>query len=295
MSSVRLVFLLALALTAFAANSVLCRLALHHYQTDELGFTVIRLLSACLTLVILMLPGLKQRPRLLGGSAQASLMLLVYMFGFSLAYTQLDTGMGALILFMTVQLTMLGVSWYRGQKFNRLQSAGLVLALAGLILLLTPTDSSTGLSMSGFGLMILAGVGWGGYSLSGQHSRAPLWDTGSNFLRTLPWVVLLLVFISPFEGLSGEGLTLAILSGALASGIGYSIWYQVLPYLSGSTAGVIQLLVPVIASLGGVVFSDEILSLVLVLSSVLILSGIGIIILFKDRIRELGRDNNLQG
>ena len=262
-------------MVAFAANSVLCRLALGEHQIDAASFTVIRLASGAATLWLLCkatrTSSLRNK-----GSWFGALMLFLYAATFSFAYLSLDTGTGALILFGTVQLVMILFSLYRGERLHTLEWTGVLLASAGLVYLLLP--GVTAPSMQGFLLMLVAGIGWGSYSLLGRGSTQPLLDTSANFIRTLLFVLLLGLVMMAHLDLTSRGVWLAILSGAIASGMGYALWYRVLAGLTATQAAVFQLSVPVIAATGGVIFMAETVSLRLTLASLMVLGGIALVI-----------------
>jgi len=272
----RTLILTVLALTAFAANSVLCRLALGTGSIDAPGFTIVRLLSAAAVLWLI-LKGVNRRtdPSSMG-SWTASSMLFVYAITFSLAYISLDTGTGALILFGSVQMTMIMSSLVTGSRLRLTEWLGVVLAFAGLVYLVLPGVSSP--SLEGFILMTVAGLAWGIYTLKGRGSINPLADTSYNFLRTIPFVMVLLIATLDNMQFSFTGVVLAVLSGAIASGVGYTIWYMALAGLSTTVAAVVQLSVPAIAALGGVVFVGESITLRLTLSTLVILGGILLVV-----------------
>jgi len=290
------------ALIALSANSVLCRLALQTDQDsagiDAASFTLIRLSAGAAMLMLLLQlrnakRGLRSRrpppppdlnPTITRaadnakpGSWLAAIYLFSYAIAFSYAYNSLDTGTGALILFGAVQLTMIIVTLLSGTRLNRSEWLGLTLAFSGFIYLVQPNLSTP--SLLGFILMTLAGIAWGGYTLKGRGSSDHLAETAFNFVRTLPLAALLLV-ISIYQGqISASGVWLAIASGALASGIGYSIWYRVLADLTNTQAAAIQLLVPVIAAAGGVIFVNEPLSWRLLIAALMILGGIALTVI----------------
>ena len=213
------------------------------------------------------------------GSWFSGTMLFVYAAGFSYAYLSLETATGALILFGVVQITMIVKSVYSGYKLHYSEWLGITLAFAGFVYLMLP--GVTAPSFSGLLLMSAAGIGWGFYTLAGKKSTDPLADTSYNFLRTLPFVLLLVVYNLDSFYLSMEGVLLAIVSGAITSGVGYTLWYVALRALQTMQAAVLQLLVPVIAALGGVFFVDELLSTRLVISALLILGGILLVVIGK--------------
>lgn len=266
------------ALLAFAGNSILCRLALGEQSIDAGSFTLIRLLSgiAMLFLIIqLSAPASHSQSK---GSWQAAAMLFLYAISFSYAYLSLDTGTGALILFGAVQITMILVSLFMGYRLHYAEWIGMGLAFSGFVYLVLPNVTTP--SFLGFVLMAIAGIAWGFYTLKGRGSNSPLHDTAYNFLRTLPFLLPLLIWLIGWQAhLSTQGVLLAISSGAVTSGIGYAIWYAALGGLTATQAAVLQLLVPVISALGGVIFSGEAISQRLVIASVLVLGGILTVIL----------------
>lgn len=266
-----------IALLAFAGNSVLCRLALGDETIDAASFTIIRLLAGIVTLLVILKlrTGTSQKPS--KGSWKAALYLFVYAITFSYAYVSIETGVGALILFCAVQITMILMQLIQGKRLITLEWLGVLVAFGGLVYLLLPGAQAP--SFGGFVLMAIAGVAWGFYTLAGKGSVNPLADTSFNFLRTLPLVGTLLAVSVQQAQLSSPGVMLAVMSGAVASGIGYTIWYMALTGLGAVQAAVLQLIVPVIAAIGGVIFADEPLSLRLVLSGLLILGGILVVIL----------------
>lgn len=312
------------ALVAFAANSVLCRMALSVQQTtpliDPSSFTAIRLTAGALVLWLLM----SLRTRRLHtntsdvntsdvnksdanksaanktkaaisashGSFLAAGLLFIYAVTFSYAYVLLDTATGALILFAAVQMSMMLMSYIQGQRLTLLEVIGASLAFAGFGYLVLPGVSAP--SIIGLILMALSGCAWGGYTLLGKQSRKPLFDTGYNFIRTLPlvaamigvvWLLPLFSVVEPINHLilSPAGILLAVLSGGLASGVGYALWYQALRGLTATHAAVLQLTVPVIAAFGGVLFLDEVISIHLSISASIIFLGIGLVILAKPK------------
>jgi len=278
-----------LALIAFAANSVLCRLALGANAIDASSFTVIRLLSAVLVLVVILKTANRQANPVSSGSWLAGAMLFVYAICFSFAYLSLDTGTGALILFGAVQITMIALSLRAGARMHLTEWLGIVLAFAGFIYLVLPGVSAP--SMTGFVLMAAAGIAWGSYTMKGCDPGNPLADTTSNFLRTVPFVVVLVIVVlaDAVPGdtwFSPKGVMLAILSGAIASGLGYTVWYAALAGLSATRAAVVQLSVPAIAAAGGVIFVGESITLRLAVSTLVILVGILLVI--------IGRSTSLQ-
>jgi len=275
------VFLTSTALIAFAANSVLCRLALGEGLIDAAGFSVLRLLSGALVLLFILRVNPNKSPQkgVSKGSWSASLMLFVYAVTFSYAYISLDTATGALILFGAVQMTIIVLSILSGHRLTLSEVVGVLMAFGGFVYLMLPSITTP--SIVGFLLMSIAGIAWGIYTLKGRGSDSPLGDTAYNFFRSVPLVLVLVIITLKDMRLSPEGALLAILSGGIASGVGYAIWYMALRGLSAMVAAVVQLLVPVIAALGGVIFVSEIISIDLIVSGVLILGGIGVVVLGK--------------
>lgn len=278
MSRARLLVLTLLAMVAFAANSVLCRLALKHTAIDAANFTAIRLLSGALVLwLLVMVRGSAQAGASSGnGNWPSALALLVYAAGFSFAYVDLGTGTGALLLFGAVQVTMIGHGLHAGEKLRARQWLGLLLACAGLVGLLLP-----GVSMPRPGsalLMLGAGVAWGVYSLRARGGSDPVRVTAGNFLRAAPLAVVLAAWLHRDGALDPSGMGLAVASGALASGIGYAIWYSTLPWLRATTAATVQLAVPVLAALGGTLLLAEPLTPRLLLATFAVLGGIALLL-----------------
>ena len=269
-----------LALVAFAANSILCRLALGEGVIDASSFTSIRLFSGIAMLVVI---SLVMQPKTLVAKPQGSwisaVALFIYAIAFSYAYTILDTGTGALILFSAVQITMILVGALQGNRPSRKEWVGLVISFVGFVYLVLPNVATP--SLLGFVLMTMSGIAWAFYTLSGANSKNPLADTTYNFVRTFPLIVILVGSTISYMELSWKGVLLAGSSGAVASGLGYTIWYVALRKLSTVKAAITQLLVPVIATVGGVLFVDEVLSMRLVISSLLVLGGILLVIVSK--------------
>jgi drug/metabolite transporter (DMT)-like permease len=265
----------ALALVAFAANSVLCRLALGGRAVDAASFTSVRLASGALTLLVLVRSMGQARASARSGW-RAALALFAYAACFSFAYGSLTTAMGALILFGSVQVTMLLVALGNGERLSPTAWLGFGVAAAGLVVLVFPGLSAP----SPFGAMLMgvAGAAWGAYTLLGRGSQAPVADTARNFLLATPLALLVSGFTRSLAAVTPTGLVLAVVSGAVTSGLGYTLWYAALRSLSASQAAVLQLLVPMLAALGGVVFVSEVLSWRLVLASCMILGGVALVI-----------------
>lgn len=267
-------------MVAFAANSVFARLALGAAQIDAGGYTGIRLLSGAIILAVLLLIKRQElalpaafRERARWPTAAA---LFGYAIAFSYAYEFLGAGMGALILFATVQITMLGWALFKGDRPGSIALGGMAVALGALVYLVSPGIVAP--DPLGSVLMIIAGISWAVYSLLGRGSKEPLVDTAYNFILTVPVALVLTAVSLALRSPSPAGVGWAIASGALASGIGYAVWYRALPLLSRSSAAIVQLTVPVIAAAGGILFIGEELTLRLVIASALILGGVAIAI-----------------
>lgn len=271
---VKIVALTAFALTAFAFNSILCRMALATGEIDAASFTVIRLVSGTVTLAALLLATGKTRSITENGNWASAFFLFAYAIAFSFAYLGMTTGTGALILFGSVQLTMFGVSLFRGERPAPLEWLGLAVAFGGLVYLVLPGLAAPPLISAV--LMASAGIAWGLYTLRGKESEDPLADTAANFLRSVPMVLVIgAVYFSSMQ-LSTRGAVLAVLSGAISSGIGYSVWYAALKYHPPTRAGILQLSVPVTAAIGGLLLLSESATTRLLIAGALILGGIGL-------------------
>lgn len=271
-------------MVAFAANSLLCRLALGEGLIDAASFTTVRMASGALTLFLFVLPRWLKAGRAPADWRSAAL-LFAYMACFSFAYLSLSAGTGALLLFGAVQLTMFGAALRAGEHFAVASWAGLSLAVAGLVYLVAP--GVTAPDPAGAGLMVLAGAAWGLYSLLGRSARDPLEGTAGNFILAVPLVLVLSLLFPGDLQVSRGGLLLAALSGAVASGLGYVAWYAALRGLTASRAATVQLSVPVIAAVGGVLLLAEPPTLRLVLASAATLGGIAIVLAQKTRRRRL--------
>ena len=274
-----------IALLAFAGNSVLCRLALAENNIDAASFTSIRLLSGVIVLIVILRVSQGTGVSITTGSRRAPVMLFLYAVCFSFAYISLDTGTGALILFGAVQITMISAGILKGSKLHVLEWLGVAIAFLGFVYLVLPGLGAP--SLDGFILMSVAGISWGFYTMSGHGSENPLADTANNFYRTLPFVMLLTVFSFQHAAMSSTGFMLAVLSGGVASGLGYTIWYSALKGLSATQAAVVQLFVPVIAATGGIIFANEAFTWRLLFSSLLILGGILAVVMGKHYARGL--------
>jgi drug/metabolite transporter (DMT)-like permease len=272
-SAIRLASLTTASMVAFAANSLLCREALATGNIGAADFTLVRLVSGAATLA--MLVATRYRSFEFGGDWLSAAALFGYAACFSFAYVSLSAGTGALLLFGAVQVTMIGYGLRAGERLNIRQIAGVTMAVGGLIWLVLPGVEAP--SITGALLMLGAGISWGVYSLLGRGTTTPTVATAGNFVRAMPFAVILYVVTSGTEEKTsslGLGLGYAVASGALASGMGYALWYSVLPALSATGAATIQLSVPIIAALGGVLLLGEAVTLRFALASVAVLGGI---------------------
>jgi drug/metabolite transporter (DMT)-like permease len=269
------------ALIAFAANSILCKLALKNNEIDATTFTLIRLISGAAVLYILLNFNKKSSASINKGSWLSGVMLFLYAITFSFAYITLDTGTGALILFGTVQITIISHSIFSGNKLNISEWLGVLISFIGFVYLMLPSASSP--AIDGFLLMAIAGISWGIYTIKGKKCKTPLIDTTFNFLKASPLIIF--VFLLNYKSIhySIKGLSLALISGVITSGIGYTIWYMAIRNLTAVQTAVVQLLVPVLAAFGGVLFISEVISMRLAMSSTLILGGILMISIQKKK------------
>lgn len=284
MTSLRAAALTFLAMLAFAGNSIICRLALKEQAIDPASFTAVRLASGALVLALIVGIAHRKAARREAGGWFSALALFLYAAFFSYAYLSLDAASGALILFGFVQVAMIGAALVAGDRPGSFEWGGWLLATAGLTLLLLPGAAAP--SAAGAALMALAGVAWGAYSVRGRGESEPLLATSRNFTRALLFGALLSAAASLSAGRlhgSANGVLLAILSGALTSGLGYVTWYAALNYLSSMQAALVQLSVPAIAAAGGVLLLAEALSLRLVVCGLMILGGICVALLQKSR------------
>ena len=263
-------------MVAFAANSIFCRKALEVPSLDAVSFTTVRLLSGAITLWLIM--GLTRSKRRTGsaGNCSAAIALFVYAIAFSFAYLELGAGAGALILFGAVQITMVLAGLWSGERLNAMAWTGFIIALAGLVLLVAPGMAAP--SFIGSILMGVAGIAWGIYSLLGRNVDDPLVNTTANFVRAVPLAVVASLILINYTHLTPEGLFWALLSGSLTSGCGYVVWYAALKRLTATRAAIVQVSVPIIAALGGVIFLSEMITIQMLVSCVLILGGITMVV-----------------
>jgi drug/metabolite transporter (DMT)-like permease len=267
--------LTALAMVAFAANSLLCRLALGAHEIDAASFTTIRVVAGALTLALISYAQ-KRPPSRANINWRTTLALFAYMIFFSFAYISLGAANGALILFGSVQLTMFAVALSSGERFPALAWTGLAIAAAGLVYLVSPGLRAP--DPLGAALMAIAGVAWGVYSLLGRGASDPLTATTMNFILCAPLVLIVSHFSLSQLHVSPAGLAYAIGSGAIASGCGYVIWYAALRGLTAGRAATVQLSVPVIAAIGAVILLSEAITLRLVLASIATLGGVALVL-----------------
>lgn len=275
-SATRVFLLTALAMAAFAANSLLCRFALRDTRIDAASFTLLRIFSGALVLWLLVAVRSRRRPLRRNGSWPSGLALFAYAAAFSFAYTSLSAATGALLLFGAVQATMILWGVTRGERLRRAQLGGLALAIVGLIVLVFPGLAAP--PIVGSALMLAAGIAWGAYSLRGKAAGDPLTATAGNFLRALPFSVALSLALLPWSRVDVPGIGYAVASGAIASGVGYAIWYTALPHLKAASAATVQLSVPLLTAIGGILLLGEPLTLRFILSSIAILGGIALVV-----------------
>lgn len=281
----RLFLLVSVVMCAFAGNSILTRLGISRYGIDPLTFGAIRVAAGAAALLVLQRGrgvALRGRQRWAGAGT-----LAVYMIGFSLAYLNLPAGLGALILFATVQGAMFATAVWRQQAVPVRRWVGMGLALAGLVILLWPAGPVR-VDLAGAVAMVCAGIGWGAYTLLGQAERDATAATTANFLLCLPLMVAGIIMQGDPGVLSGAGVATAVLAGAVTSGLGYALWYRVLPGLTVTAAAVAQLSVPVLAVVGGILLLSEPLTPRILLAAVMVLVGIGLSSLRQRRIGSSG-------
>jgi drug/metabolite transporter (DMT)-like permease len=270
----RLFILTLVAMIAFAGNSLLCRLALKQTAIDAASFTFIRIFSGAVVLWLIV--KVRRSARGGGGNWPSAFALFAYAAAFSFAYVTLSAATGALLLFGAVQATMISWGLRRGERLRVRQVAGLALALSGLVVLLFPGLSAP--PLAGSILMLGAGVAWGIYSLRGKTAGDPVSATAGNFLRAVPFAAILSISLLPLARLDRVGICFAVLSGAVASGVGYVIWYTALPGLKAASAATVQLSVPVLAAAGGILLLGEPLTLRFLVASIAVLGGIALVV-----------------
>ena len=271
----RLGLLTSLTMVAFASNSILTRLAIDDGHIDPSGFAIIRVLAGAVVLGMIISVRGGSLPLLRRNRLPGAISLTVYMIGFSLAYLTLDAGLGALILFGVVQTTMFAHGTLIGSIPSKRQVTGAVIAFVGLLIALWPGPGGA-TDLVGAVLMIFAGLGWAAYTIIGRASADPLGATSANFLLCLPLVLILLAGAG--VRYSATGIALGVLCGGLTSGLGYALWYTVLPKMAGATAAIVQLSVPILAIFAGAVFLGEDLGIVVIIAAILVVGGIGLAI-----------------
>lgn len=297
MSTARVFNLTLLAMIAFASNSLLCRAALKESSLDPATFTLVRIFSGAVALWLIM----KVRQRMIAGTTASpsaeglfsselitrrsplrygnwisAVALFAYAAGFSFAYISLSAGTGALLLFGAVQATMILWGLREGERLNTIQIVGFIVAIAGLVVLLFPGLSAP--PLAGSILMLGAGVAWGVYSLRGRGELNPASVTTGNFVRAVPFAAALSILFAPRTHVHLAGITYAVISGAVTSGLGYVIWYSALPGLKAASAATVQLSVPVLASTGGILLLGEPITPRYMLASVAVLGGIALVV-----------------
>lgn len=283
-SRLRIALLTTIAMTAFAANSLLCRVALRGNEIDAATFTAIRLAAGATLLFLL----LKARSREVGGDWVSATALFTYAAAFSFAYLSLSAGTGALLLFAAVQLTMITAGLKSGEGMSALQGLGGIAAFGGLVFLVLPGISAPPVAAAG--LMVLAGAAWGLYSLRGKDAPDAIAATAGNFIRATPGGLVLVVIFLRGTHCSIAGATYALVSGAVTSGLGYVVWYAVLPKLKSTTAATVQLSAPVIAAIGGTVLLREQITMRIIVGGIAVLGGIGLVFADRGRPSRPGKD-----
>jgi drug/metabolite transporter (DMT)-like permease len=274
----RIFILTLLAMIAFAGNSLLCRAALKQTSIDAASFTFIRVFSGAAALWLIMkMRGAAWKE---AGNWSSALALFAYAAAFSFAYNSLSAGTGALLLFGAVQATMILWGFRRGERLHTIQIVGLVVAVTGLVALLLPGLSAP--PVSGSILMLGGGVAWGIYSLRGKMEKNPVGSTAGNFLRAVPLAAIVSVIFLPWARLDRAGIGYAVISGAIASGLGYVIWYTALSGLKAASAATVQLSVPVLAATGGILLLGEPITFRYLIASIAVLGGIALVIIEKN-------------
>jgi drug/metabolite transporter (DMT)-like permease len=274
----RIFILTLLAMIAFAGNSLLCRVALKQTSTDAASFTFVRIFSGAVALWIIMkMRGAAWKE---AGNWSSALALFAYAAAFSFAYNSLSAGTGALLLFGAVQATMILWGFRRGERLHTIQIVGLVVAVTGVVVLLLPGLSAP--PLSGSILMLGAGVAWGIYSLRGKVEKNPVSSTAGNFLRAVPLAAIVSIMLLPWARLDRPGIGYAVISGAIASGLGYVIWYAALSGLKAASAATVQLSVPVLAATGGILLLGEPITFRYLVASIAVLGGIALVIIEKN-------------
>ncbi|QQN40364.1 DMT family transporter [Acinetobacter haemolyticus] len=268
-----MLFKIMIAMLAFAANSVLCRLALAGQQIDPMSFSLIRVCSGAIVLLVLYLFSAQKAK--IEWSVKNGFFLALYIVAFSLAYLHIDAGVGALLLFGTVQLSMVGYGLCHGEKINLRRGAGLCIAIIGIFILLLPGADAPNLVYAA--IMVLSGIGWAVYSIAGKNMQNPLASTLANFVMAIPFVLLAYAAFYAHSFTQPQGVLLAVLSGGLASSGAYVLWYVIVKQIDRVTASSVQLSVPCLAIMGGALFIGETLSWRMIMSAIIILAGIALV------------------
>ena len=263
-----------IAMLAFAANSVLCRLALAEQQIDPMSFSLIRVCSGAAVLLLFYIFSVQKAK--IQWNIKNGFSLALYIVAFSMAYLHIDAGVGALLLFGTVQLSMVGYGLCHGEKINIQRGAGLGIAILGIFILLLP--GATAPNLVYVAIMVLSGIGWAMYSIAGKNMQNPLASTLANFVMAIPFVLLAYVAFYTQSFAKPQGVLLAVLSGGLASSGAYVLWYAIVKHIDRVTASTVQLSVPCLAILGGSLFIGETIGLRVVLSTMIVLLGIFLVI-----------------
>lgn len=277
----QLVILTTITLFFFSTSSILCRMALVENSIDAYSFTFFRLFFGAVVLMGILYYKSKIVSINFKTNWASATMLFIYAICFSFAYINLDAGLGALILFAVVQLTIIVSALLNKERINLLKFIGIAIAFTGLFYLLYPKEDFE-LSLFHVGLMVVSGIAWGGYTLLGKKSTNALYHTTDNFIKAT--LLMTLSFVLLYEGhhITTTGIFLAFVSGGITSALGYALWYYILPQIAITTSGVVQLIVPVIAIFLGVLLLDEVVTLTLIIATISILTGIALCIYSKN-------------
>ncbi|TCM67073.1 EamA-like transporter family protein [Acinetobacter calcoaceticus] len=273
---------IALAMLAFAANSILCRLALVGGHIDPYSFSILRVSSAAITLYFIFI--MTQPKQKIEWHCKSAVYLSLYILPFSIAYIQLGTGVGALLLFGTVQISMTLYGLYTGEQINFKRGIGILLACIGMLILLLPCAQTP--SFVHAILMVIAGISWAAYSISGQSSQNPISRSLGNFVFAVPMILAMSIFMLPELHLNWKGIILALISGSLTSSFAYTLWYVLVKQLDSISASTVQLSVPCIAIFGGAVLLDEWITMRMLLSTTIVLCGI-LLVIFANQKKHL--------
>ncbi len=269
-SRVRTLALTSAALVGFASNSLLTRAALATHELDPATFTLVRVLAGAVTIVVLV--ALRGRPATERGSWSSAAALAGYAIFFTLAYNRINASVGALVLFGAVQTTMMSVGLVRGERLGAIDWIGVALAIAGLLVFAVP--GVTAPDPLGTAMMAIGGACWGVYSLAGQRARDPLAETAGNFIRALIPIAVFAAVSLPSRHVTTPGVLLAVVSGSLASGVAYTIWYAVLPAVAAWRAAIVQTGTPLLTAIAAIVFLDETFTVRLLIASALVITGV---------------------